>query len=168
MISRFFLAFGLAALLSSSAFTQTVRGGIAGSVTYATGAAIAGAEVQAVNTATQLRRDTATTGTGEFTFPDLPLRSYQVTVSHPGFDKVRAENVAVEVGKVTGLRLSMKVASQAQTVEVAASVVAIDTDTSTLNQVIPDKAVQDMPLNGRDFTQLIKLAPGVNGAGSIN
>jgi Carboxypeptidase regulatory-like domain len=168
MNSRLFLAFGLAALLSSSAFTQTFRGGINGNVTDATGAAIAGAEVQAINTATQLRRDTVTTGTGEFTFPDLPLGSYQVTVAHSGFDKLRAENVPVEVGKVTGLRLSMKVASQTQTVEVAASAVMIDTDTSTLNQVIPDKAVQDMPLNGRDFTQLIKLAPGVNGAGSIN
>jgi Carboxypeptidase regulatory-like domain len=168
MNARLFVVFMLAALLSSSAFTQTFRGGITGNVTDATGAAIAGAEVQAVNTATQLRRETTTTGTGEFTIPDLPLGSYDVTVSHTGFDKVRAENVAVEVGKVTGLRLSMKVASQTQTVEVAASAVSIDTDSSTLNQVIPDKAVQDMPLNGRDFTQLIKLAPGVNGAGSIN
>jgi Carboxypeptidase regulatory-like domain len=168
MNTRLFLAFGLAVLLSSSAFTQTFRGGITGNVMDASGAAIAGAEVQAVNTATQLRRETTTTSTGEFTIPDLPLGSYEVTVSHAGFDKVRAENVAVEVGKVTGLRLSMKVASQTQTVDVAASAISIDTDTSTLNQVIPDKAVQDMPLNGRDFTQLIKLAPGVNGAGSIN
>src|SRR5260370_29791227 len=129
---------------------------------------MAGGEGQAVNPATQLRRDTTTTTTGEFTFPDLPLGTYEVTVSHTGFDKIRAENVAVEVGKVTGLRLSMKVASQTQTIEVAATAISIDTDTSTLNQVIPDKAVQDMPLNGRDFTQLIKLAPGVNGAGSIN
>src|SRR5260370_21993497 len=133
MNSRLFLAYGLAVLRSSSAFTQTFRGGISGNVTDATGAAIAGAEVQAVNTATQLRRDTNTTGTGEFTFPDLPLGSYQVTVAHTGFDKVRVENVAVEVGKVTGLRISMKVASQTQTVEVAASAVMIDTDTSTLH-----------------------------------
>src|SRR5258708_11106830 len=168
MKTRLFLAFGLAILLSSLAFTQTFRGSITGSVTDASGAAIAGAEVQAGKPATQLRRETTTPGTGEFTFPDLPLGTYEVTVSHTGFDKVRAENVAVEVGKVTGLRLSMKVASQTETVEVAASAISIDTDTSTLNQVMPDKAVQDMPLNGRDFTQLIKLAPGVNGAGSIN
>src|SRR5258708_26401016 len=161
MNNRFFLVFGLAVLLSSSAFTQTFRGGISGNVTDATGAAIAGAEVQAINTATQLRRDTVTTGTGEFTFPDLPLGSYQVTVSHTGFDKVRADNVAVEVGKVTGLRLSMKVASQTQTVEVAASAGLIDPDHLTPHRVLPAKAVQDMPLNGRDFVQLIKLAPGV-------
>jgi len=168
MNSRLFVAFGLAILLSPSTFSQTFRGGISGNVTDSSGAAIAGAEVQALNTATQLRRDTISTSSGEFTIPDLPLGDYQVTIARPGFDKLRVDNVAVEVGKVTSLRLSMKVASQSQTVEVVASSVTVDVDTSTLNQVIPDKAVQDMPLNGRDFTQLIKLAPGVNGAGSIN
>src|SRR5262249_26849751 len=61
-----------------------------------------------------------------------------------------------------------RVATQTQTVEVNATAVTIDTDSSALNQVIPDKAVQNVPLNGRDFTQLVKLAPGVNGAGSLN
>src|SRR5262249_29474726 len=70
--------------------------------------------------------------------------------------------------KITSLRLNMRVASQTQTVEVASTAVTIDTDSSALNQVIPDKAVQNVPLNGRDFTQLVKLAPGVNGAGSVN
>ena len=155
-------------MLSSFLLGQTFRGGISGTVTDATGAAVSGAVVQTVNVATQLRRETTTTNTGEFTFPDLPLGAYQVTVSQPGFDRTRVDNVNVEVGKVTGLRIDLKVASQAQTVEVASAAVTVDTDSSTLNQVIPDKAVQDMPLNGRDFTQLIKLAPGVNGAGSIN
>src|SRR5207245_1246365 len=76
--------------------------------------------------------------------------------------------VAVEVGKVTSLRITFKLASQTQTVEVGAAVALIDTETATLNEVIPNRAVQEMPLNGRDFTQLIKLAPGVNGAGSLN
>src|SRR5207245_1751022 len=76
--------------------------------------------------------------------------------------------VVVEVGKITSLQLNMKVASQSQTVEVAAAAVTLDVDTATLNEVIPDKAVQDVPLNGRDFTQLVRLAPGVNGAGSLN
>ena len=68
MNSRFFFAISLVALLSPSAFTQTFRGGIAGNITDASGAAMAGADVQAVNTATQLRRETTTTSTGEFTF----------------------------------------------------------------------------------------------------
>ncbi len=168
MFRSFCILLGLTVLFNLSLYPQTFRGGISGTVTDASGAAVGDANVQAMNTATQLRRETATTNTGEFTFPDLPLGTYTVTVSRAGFDTLRVDSVPVEVGKVTGLRLGMKIASQSQTVQVAAEAVSIDTETSTLNEVIPDRAVQDMPLNGRDFTQLIKLAPGVNGAGSIN
>jgi hypothetical protein len=117
---------------------------------------------------TGLKRDTTTTPAGEFAFQDLQLGDYEVSASQSGFDQLKVEKVAVEVGKITNLRLTLKIASQSQAVEVAATAVNIDVDNSTLNEVIPDKAVQDMPLNGRDFTQLVKLAPGVNGAGSIN
>lgn len=149
-------------------FSQTFRGGIAGVVQDASGGAIAGATVQAANPATGLKRETQTTASGEYNFQDLPPGLYDVTVSQTGFDRMRFEKVTVEVGKVSSLRITMKVASQQQTVEVAAAAVTIDSETSTINQVIPNKAVQDMPLNGRDFTQLVKLAPGVNGAGSVN
>ncbi len=147
---------------------QTFRGSIAGTVTDATGAAIAGAPVEVSNISTGLKRSSLTSNVGEFTVPDLPLGDYSVTVSQPGFDVQRYQGVRVEVGKITSLQISLKVASQTQTVEVAAAAVTLDTDTATMNQVIPDKAVQEVPLNGRDFTQLVKLAPGVNGAGSLN
>jgi len=154
--------------LNVAAFSQTFRGGISGTITDPSGAAVAGAVVRAQSTTTGLRRDTTTSTAGEFVFQDLPLGEYQLTASQPGFDQIKVDKVQVEVGKVTNLRLTLKVATQSQTVEVAATAVNIDVDTSTLNEVIPNKAVQDMPLNGRDFTQLVKLAPGVNGAGSIN
>lgn len=154
--------------VSIPGFSQTFRGGIAGAVTDPSGAAMAGVTVTATNTSTGLRRETESTAAGEFTFPDLPPGSYEVTASQKGFDRMKLAGVAVEVGKITNLRVSMKVATQSQTVEVAAQAVTIDTETATLNEVIPDKAVQEVPLNGRDFTQLIKLAPGVNGAGSLN
>src|SRR5262249_14176848 len=57
---------------------------------------------------------------------------------------------------------------QATTVEVTSTVVGLETDSTALNAVIPNRAVQDVPLNGRDFIQLVRLAPGVNGAGSLN
>ncbi|MCU1258735.1 MAG: TonB-dependent receptor plug, partial [Bryobacterales bacterium] len=167
MTTRALLTISLLAL-AIPAVGQTFRGGINGTVNDPSGAAVSGATVQAVNPAMGLRRDTVTSAAGDFTFPDLPLGDYQVTITQSGFDKVLVEKVAVEVGKVTGLRLALKVASQSQAVDVETSGVVIDTETSTTNAVIPNKAVQDMPLNGRDFTQLVKLAPGVNGAGSIN
>lgn len=156
------------ALVSSLVQAQTFRGSIAGTVTDPTNAAIAGAPVEVANTATGLRRSTVTSNAGEFTVPDLPLGEYTVTISQPGFDVHRFQAVRVEVGKITSLDVKLKIASQTQAIEVAAAAVTLDTDTATLNQVIPDKAVQEVPLNGRDFTQLVKLAPGVNGAGSLN
>ena len=155
-------------LASTAGFSQTFRGSIAGSVVDATGAVVANATLQASNPQTGLKRETISTAAGEFSFLDLPPGAYDITASQAGFNKVKIDRVSVEVGKVTTLKVSLQIASQTQTVEVAAQAVTIDSETSTINQVIPNKAVQDMPLNGRDFTQLVKLAPGVNGAGSIN
>ncbi len=169
MFKRFSLSLAVLTLLSGFVINaQTFRGGIAGNILDPTGSAVAGAAVGASSTATGQERKTVTSATGEFSFQDLPLGQYIVTVSHPGFAVLKIQQVSVEVGKVTSLHANVEVASQQQTVEVAATVVSLDTETATSNQVIPDKAVQEVPLNGRDFTQLIKLAPGVNGAGSLN
>src|SRR5258708_4418502 len=154
--------------LSIPSFSQTFRGGITGTLTDPSGAAIAGGSVQAVNTETGLRRGVPSSSPGEFTLQDLPLGTYELTVTEAGFDKLKIDKVAVEVGKVTSLRLTLRVATQSQTVEVTSQAFTLDAETSTINQVIPNRAVQDMPLNGRDFTQLQKLAPGWNGAGSLN
>jgi hypothetical protein len=164
------LAFlGLLVFVSSvPSFSQTFRGGIAGTLTDPSGSAISGAAVQALNAETGLHREAVTTNAGEFAFQDLPLGNYELTVTQSGFDRLKVDRVVVEVGKLTNLRLSLRVATQTQTVEVAGQAVTLDADTSTINQVIPNRAVQDMPLNGRDFTQLQKLAPGWNGAGSLN
>jgi hypothetical protein len=166
--TRFVSVLVLFCLLAIAGFSQTFRGGITGTISDPSGAAAGGTSVQAVNVATGLQRETVTSPAGEFVFQDLPLGEYDVSATHAGFDRLKVGKVQVAVGAVTTLRLTLKVASQSQTVEVAATAINIDTDTSTLNEVIPDKAVQDMPLNGRDFTQLVKLAPGVNGAGSVN
>jgi hypothetical protein len=162
------IVLGVLYLLALPAISQTFRGSISGTITDSSGAALVDAVVQAVNGATGLHRNTVTSSAGEFTFQDLPLGDYEVTATHPGFDTLKLDKVTVEVGKVTSLQLTLKVAGQTQTVEVAATAAAIETNTSTLNAVVPDRAVQDVPLNGRDFTQLVKLAPGVNGAGSLN
>ena len=155
-------------MLISAGHAQTFRGGINGTVVDASGASLVGAQVQAINVGTGLQRAETSSSSGDFSFQDLPLGQYSLTVTQTGFENLKVDRVEVEVGKLTSLKLTLRVASQSQSVEVAASVVTIDSETATLNEVVPDKAVQDVPLNGRDFTQLVKLAPGVNGAGSIN
>jgi Carboxypeptidase regulatory-like domain len=168
---RFYIAVSAIFLLivfPLSGLAQTFRGAISGTVTDPSGAAVAGAVVKATQTETNLTHSTVTSSAGEFTFPDLPLGLWQVNVTQSGFEPVQVNQINVEVGKVVNVPVNLRLASQGQVVEVSAVAVSVDTDSSTLNAVIPDQAVQNIPLNGRDFTQLVRLAPGVNGSGSIN
>ena len=155
-------------LASASLVAQTFRGGISGTVNDATGAAVAGAAVKLVSPDTGLTREGTTTSTGEFVFQDLPLGKYDITVTQSGFDTVHVSGVVVDAGKIATLGLKLEVAKQATTVEVAASVVAIETSSSAETSLINTAEILDLPLNGRDFTQLLKFNPGANANGSLN
>lgn len=148
---------------------QTFRGKISGSITDASGAAVPGAVVKMSNEATGLARATLTTESGEFSFPELPLGFYSVTVSKDGFQIRKVEKVEAAVSKVTNLTIALDVSSQVSTVEVQASAVTLETNSSALAGVVGPRAVQDLPMNGRDFRQMLKLTPGVSpSSGSVN
>jgi Carboxypeptidase regulatory-like domain len=162
------VAFLLALLASASLFAQTFRGGISGTVSDASGAAVAGAPVKLVSPDTGLTREEVTTSTGEFVFPDLPLGKYDITVTQAGFDTVHVTGIVVDAGKTATVGLKLEVAKQATTVEVAAEAVAIETASSAETSIINTQQLLDIPLNGRDFTQLLKFNPGANANGSLN
>ncbi len=161
-------------LLSASVLSaQTFRGAINGSITDASGAAVPGSQVQLVDDATGIAHQTVASAAGDFSFPDLPLGSYTVTVISQGFDTVKVTKVTVSAGAIHTVPVKLAVAQQATTVEVSAAALALDTTTPVQTTTIPSKTVQDIPLNGRDFTQLIGLAPGfagysAGGYGSVN
>jgi Carboxypeptidase regulatory-like domain len=158
----------LLTLVASLLIAQTFRGGIAGTVNDASGAAVAGAGVRLVSPDTGLTRDGITSSTGEFVFQDLPLGNYALTVSQSGFDTVHVSGLVVDAGKIATVGVKLEVARQATTVEVAAAAVAIETDSSAETSLIDTKEILDIPLNGRDFTQLLKFNPGANANGSLN
>jgi len=142
---------------------QTFRGGINGTVTDKTGAAIANATVVAIQTDTGVKHSTTSSSGGEFLFQDLPLGAYSVTVSFPSFETVKTDKISVQAGVIYTLPVTLPLSSSATTIEVDASEVALDTTTTTQNTVIDAKTVTDLPLNGRDFTQMIALSPGFGG-----
>ncbi len=168
MTGRLTSVITLAVLVSAQLFSQTFRGGVAGTVTDASGAIIAGAAVKLVSPDTGLTRETASSSAGEFVFQDLPLGKYDITVSQPGFGTVHVSGVVVDAGKVNNVALKLDVAKQATTVEVQATAVAVDTESSAETSLITTKQILDIPLNGRDFTQLLKFNPGANANGSLN
>ncbi len=152
---------------------QTFRGSITGTVTDATGAVVAGAQVELIDVATGSKHDTTTTSSGEFSFADLPLGSYTVTSTSAGFGTVKVDKVPVSAGVVYNLPITMAVATSAQTVEVSAAGLSLDTTSVTQTTLLPSTTVQNTPMNGRDFTQLISVSPGyagysANGGGSLN
>src|SRR2546425_839871 len=166
--SRLVLASFIVFFWASTTSAQTFRGGISGSITDPSGAAVPGAIVQLVNEGTGLTRSQETTNTGDFTFSDLPVGFYTITVSKQGFQAQKLEKVEVAVGKVTSLPIALGVAAQAETIQVQAAAATLETTSATLNAVVNQRAVQEIPLNGRDFRTLLYLTPGYNQSGSMN
>ena len=152
---------------SAIGFSQTYRGGIAGSVADGTGASVPGAAVKITNKGTGLARSLTTGNDGDFNFPDLAVGIYNVSVTKSGFQAI-SQDIEVAVGKIASLPLTLGVAAQVQAVEIQGAAATLETNETSLNAVITTRAVQEIPLNGRDFTQLLRLTPGYNDAGSMN
>jgi hypothetical protein len=168
-----FLAYLLLTLGAASLHAQTFRGGINGTVTDQSGAAVPGAIVETVNDGTGVSYKAISSSGGEFVFQDLPLATYTVNVTASGFETEKIQGVPVSAGVIYTLPVRMRVASAGETVEVSASALALDTTSTVQTTDIPSRAVQDTPMNGRDFTQLIALMPGYagysgGGYGSVN
>ena len=161
-------------LFATSLFSQTFRGAINGTVTDASGAVVTGASVKATNTATAVTITGVTTSEGQFSFQDLPLGTYKIDVTATGFRPVTVGNVEVTAGGVYTLPVKLTPGAAGTTVvEVSAAALALDTTTSSQDNVLPTESVQDVPMNGRDFTQFIAVQPGysgysVGGFGSLN
>ena len=161
-----FIVFALA--ITQVMVAQTFRGGIAGSVQDSTGAVVANAKISLTGTDTGYKRETVSTSSGVYSFQDLPLGAYSIVVEAAGFQPSKIDKIDVRPGQVYALDIKVAIASSTEQVEVNANAVAIDNVSSTNTAVVPAQAVANIPLNGRDFTQLLKITPGYNGAGSLN
>ena len=154
-------------VLSGALVGQTFRGAIAGSVVDTSGAAVPDAQVKIVHKGTALTRIQNTPSVGEFSFPELPTGIYTTTVTKEGFQPFK-QDIEVAVGKISSLPVTLSVAAQSQTVEVQAAAATLETSEAALNAVVSTRPVQELPLNGRDFRQLLQLTPGFNAGTSMN
>ena len=155
----------------TAAVAQTFRGGINGSVTDAKGAVLPQALVTATSEATGFPYKTASSSAGEFSFQDLPPGSYLIEITASGFQKTQFKNVVVLAGKIYTLDGKLNVATQPSTVEVSAAAVSLDTTSVSDDTVLSSQTVQDIPISGRDFTQLLDQSASFSGymaVGSVN
>src|SRR6516225_3989601 len=172
-MKRFAIAILIAFSLAVAVSAQTFRGSINGAVTDPSGGLVPNATVKATEIATGIDHTTTTTSDGAFAFQDVPLGFYKVTVTATGFPAYTVDKVEVVAGQIYTLQVKLQLQQQTTTVEVSAAALTLDTTTQTQTMTIPDDVVQNIPLNGRDFTQMISVAPGfggynVGGFGSLN
>jgi hypothetical protein len=145
--------FGRAALAQSTA-------ALGGTVTDATRAIVPNAKVVATNQATGVESATQTDTAGAYLFPSLPIGIYRIQVTAPGFQSAIVSNLKLDVATAVTQNIQLKIGEAAEKIEIIADAALVDTTTTSMSQVINDKTVQEIPLNGRHFTDLSLLTPG--------
>jgi len=142
---------------------QEVVAHIRGTVTDPSGAGTPAAEVKAINTQTQVSSTVMSRDDGSFEFLSLPPGIYDVTVTKTGFRTSTAHNITLTLNQVYNLAVSLEVGEVSQSVQVEADPTQVETSATQLSTIIDSKQIVDLPLLGRNWTQLQQLAPGVVG-----
>lgn len=159
----FFLS--LSAILSANVQAQTTQGGIVGTVHDQKGANIPNVSVTVISPSTGLQRQTKTAENGIFRVLALPTGVYQIKAEAPGFATTTTTGIEIGVDQVRDVEVVLKIGTKTETVEVQSEAALTQTESSKLGEIIDNRKVEDLPLNGRDFAQLARLNPGVASSG---
>lgn len=152
---------GLGAVCVGRLAAQGATATILGTVTDASGAAVPEAGVEARNTGTGVAQSVVADGQGRFRVPDLPVGDYEVQASKAGFSTVVHRGITLTVGGQTVVDFALPVGQQQQTVTVEGQVSLVETTNASIGTFTSQQQMRELPLNGRNFEQLIQLAPGV-------
>ena len=144
----------------SVATAQTQTATISGTVTDPSGGALAGAKVDATNLATNSSQSTVTDPSGRYTIPELTIGTYDISATLAGFQTVVHQGVILTVGATPVVDFSLPVGNVTQRVNVEGQVSEVETETAAISSLVSSEQVSDLPLNGRNYTQLVELAPG--------
>lgn len=145
-----------------AAYAQNYAGSVRGTVTDPSGAAVAGATVTLRDVGTNATSETTTTDTGGYSFGNVSVGVYEVTVKAGSFKEYLAKDVEVHVSTSTEVNAKLTMGSTSEVVSVEASDIQVQTTTSDVGAVIEGTQVRELPLNGRNFMALTQLQPGVS------
>ena len=148
--------------LAGVAHAQAVGAALSGLITDEHGGAVPGATVSIKNVGTGVVREVSSNGDGFYSAPNLLPGTYEVRVTAPGFQTFLQKEIGLTVGAQQALNLSLKVGQLNQTVEVSAAPPEVQTASSTISATVDSNTVRELPLNGRDWTSLAALEPGVS------
>ena len=148
---------------SMAALAQTTRSQITGRISDPTGVVAPDADVSVVHEATGIKRDTKSNELGYYNVPLLPPGNFRVTVQRAGFRPVTRSGITLAVDQVASIDFVLEIGAVSESVQVTANVSKVDTHTVTLKEVVDQRRIRELPLNGRDASQLILLLPGIYG-----
>ncbi len=151
-----------------SLLAQVDRSGLNGTVTDSSGRVLPQAHVIAVHNATGLRREATSTSSGTYDIPELPLGNYTITFEHDGFKSLTFVDVEEVIGRTRTLDATLPVSGRDERVEVSASSALLDRNTSAVTGLIEKEQAEELPLNGRDWSQLTAFIPGAIDTGGSN
>ncbi|QNI36641.1 carboxypeptidase regulatory-like domain-containing protein [Edaphobacter albus] len=152
----------LVLVLGSLPLYAAITGSISGNVLDPSGAAIPGAQVTVRNEATGITQVVTTNGTGYYTFPALNVGVYTLSTAPAGFRTFESKNIKVDANSAININITVQVGTTNQIQEVTADELQVETQTTQLGQVIESTKMTSVPLNGRSFTDLLSLQPGVS------
>src|SRR5580704_861796 len=158
---KYGFAFLASFLCFSFVFAQSTNATISGGVTDPSGKFIQNADVEVANDATGIVYSSKTNGSGMYVVPILPPGHYHVQVSKPGFRTIIKADVVLNVQSALALNFTLPVGATSESVTVDAASSLINTTDASVSTVIDRKFVENIPLNGRSFQDLISLTPGV-------
>ncbi len=147
---------------------QSTGGRILGRVTDPSSAVLAGVQVTVTNEATEVSRNTTTSGNGDYGFPQVPVGTYTISFDLTGFKTNVRKEVHVELNQVVTLNAVLQVGEAKETMEVTSEAPEVDTTSTQLGAIMDSRQVSQLPLNSRDTYQLLQLQPGVQGVGGTD
>ncbi len=157
-----FAALCLLMLQTPGALAQVDEGAITGTVVDPSGATVANATVTLLNTDQGITLEGKTNASGSYVFSPVRIGNYSVTATAPGFETTTQKNLVVSVGGQLQVIVTLKTGASSETVTVTSAPPQLQTEESSVGQVMTEKSINDLPLNGRNFTFLAQLGAGVN------
>ena len=157
---RLILCFALVLMTTGTVFAQGATGTILGTVTDSSGAILPGVKVTVTNTQTNVPFHTVTSSGGDYNAPALNPGTYSVSAEAAGFQKSVTTGFVLAVDQKVRIDLALKPGAVSETLEVTAQAVELDTDSAALSQLVSQKQVEELPLDGRNFVQLLFLGAG--------
>src|SRR6202040_532761 len=151
----------IAVLASPPVHAQVVGATLAGTVTDGSGAAVANADISIKNPATGVIREVTTDSAGFYSAPNLIPGIYEITAVAPGFSTYRRKDLTLTVGASQTVNISLKIGQVSEHVDVSYTAPDVQVASSTISAEVNATTIRELPLNGRDWTQLATLQPGV-------